>query len=659
MAVVNLANLNGSNGFRLDGIAEGDNSGVSVNNAGDINGDGFDDLIVGASGADPHGENSGSSYVVFGKVSGFDAAMDLAILDGSNGFRLDGVAEGDYSGELVSTAGDVNGDGYDDLLISTFDNDPFSHDPHSSYVVFGKASGFDATMDLSNLNGNDGFRLDGNIVGELSNAEDINGDGFDDLILGDTTYDSNYFTDVSTGYVIFGKGTGFSPTIDLSDLDGNNGFHIEVFAWSGEAKATSVSNAGDINGDGFDDFITGILISSPYDDTTDETSCYVVFGKSTGFDAEVNLSELNGSNGFGLEGVLTGFYDREGFSVSTAGDINGDGFDDLMIGAANLASSYVIFGKSSGFDASIDLSDLDGNNGFRLQGETSYDFPSNWGTSVSTAGDVNGDGFDDLIIGASYADGNAFGSSYVIFGKNSEFDAVVDLSSLNSNEGFHVDGLIDTDRLGHSVSTAGDVNNDGFDDLIVGVPGADPNGDRSGSSYVIFGRADFNEEKVISGTPGRDNLKGTSAAERFEAGAGNDRMTGNGGADVYHGDAGNDYIRVRDLNFQLADGGKGYDTLGLGGRNINLDLTGMRDKISGIEAIYLYGSGDNTLTLNATAVLNASNTTNTLRVLGNAGDKIVGLSSGWEDGGIHGGEHVYTSGQATLLVGVHVATDFA
>ena len=115
--IINLSILNGSNGFRLDGVTEYDFSGGSVSNAGDVNGDGFDDVIVGAFGADPNGENSGSSYVVFGKDSSFNDPIDLSSLDGNNGFRLDGVAAGDQLGISVSSAGDVNGDGFDDVII--------------------------------------------------------------------------------------------------------------------------------------------------------------------------------------------------------------------------------------------------------------------------------------------------------------------------------------------------------------------------------------------------------------------------------------------------------------------------------------------------------------------------------------------------------------
>jgi hypothetical protein len=133
-----------------------DNSGFSVSNAGDVNGDGFDDVIVGAD-SDPFGISS--SYVVFGKASGFSATMELSSLDGSNGFRL--RVAGDNLGRSVSNAGDVNGDGFDDVIVRTTRITQYSYVSGPSYVVFGKASGFSATMELSSLDGSNGFRLDG------------------------------------------------------------------------------------------------------------------------------------------------------------------------------------------------------------------------------------------------------------------------------------------------------------------------------------------------------------------------------------------------------------------------------------------------------------------------------------------------------------------
>ena len=109
----------------------------------------------------PNGSGSGASYVVFGKASGFAANLNLSTLDGSNGFKLSGVAAGDQSGSSVSAAGDVNGDGFDDLIIGATAPIPTASDSGASYVVFGKASGFAANLNLSTLDGSNGFKLSG------------------------------------------------------------------------------------------------------------------------------------------------------------------------------------------------------------------------------------------------------------------------------------------------------------------------------------------------------------------------------------------------------------------------------------------------------------------------------------------------------------------
>ena len=498
-ASMSLSALDGTNGFRLDGIDASDLSGYSVSGAGDVNGDGFADLIIGAYLADPNGNlSAGASYVVFGSDAGFDASMSLSTLDGTNGFRLDGIDGSDHSGFSVSGAGDVNGDGIDDLIIGAKNATPNeNHAAGKSYVVFGSDAGFDASMSLSALDGSNGFRLDGidtddNSGRSVSGAGDVNGDGFADLIIGAAAA-PNGLHRAGESYVVFGADIGFDASIPLSTLDGTNGFRIDGIAGSDDS-GFSVSGAGDVNGDGFSDLIIGAH-GADLNGNFSVGESYVVFGSDAGFDASMSLSALDGTNGFLLDGIDA--FDESGYSVSGAGDVNGDGFSDLIIGAhsagvngnSSVGESYVVFGSDAGFDASMSLSALDGTNGFLLDGIDEFDHS---GISVSGAGDVNGDGFDDFIIGAMGADLNGnreAGESYVVFGSDGGFSASMSLSSLDGINGFRLDGIVALDSSGRSVSGAGDVNGDGIDDLIIGAGYADPNGnDSAGESYVVFGK---------------------------------------------------------------------------------------------------------------------------------------------------------------------------
>ncbi|NKB55075.1 MAG: hypothetical protein GKS00_01955 [Alphaproteobacteria bacterium] len=712
-----LSNVSPDEGFVIRGAALGDRAGWSVSSAGDVNGDGFDDMIVGAAVANAGADtDTGAAYVVFGTAAGFGSAdetgrrvLDLDGLSADTGFVILGDAAYDRAGWSVSSAGDVNGDGYDDLIVGAplgDDRDPgnLNADSGEAYVVFGTTSGFGApedpenpagrrVIDLGELSAETGFIIRGDRVGgqagwSVSSAGDVNGDGFDDLIVGAPNDGSG------TAYVVFGTAVGFGSAadgrqvLDLSELSASEGFIIQ----GGRAydnAGWSVSSAGDVNGDGYDDLIIG----APRDDNqvVDAGAAYVVFGTASGFGIPEDPEAPTGRQILDLDGLLSatqGFviqggwaYDNTGWSVSSAGDVNGDGFDDLIVGARHAddggedaGAAYVIFGKAVGFGTAvggrqvIDLGNLSADQGFTIHGGA-LDDQAGW--SVSSAGDVNGDGFDDLIVGAPRSDsgGEDAGAAYVVFGKASGFQAL-DLNELYRlplekstplPDGFIIWGDAAGDRAGRSVSAAGDVNGDGYDDLMVGAPNGDDGGPNAGAAYVMFGGAFWGSTDPITMT----GTAGNETREMLRGGAGDDTLTGLGGADVFRAGAGDDVLGVSDTAFVRIDGGTGRDTLRLDGSGMVLDFTSIPPSIvESIERIDLTGTGGNTLRLTLRDLLDLSDDTSggvtTLTVLGNAGDVVRLADFGWRAVGgttIDGESFTrYENGNARLLVDADVKT---
>jgi hypothetical protein len=344
----------------LSGASPGDNFGYSVSTAGDVNGDGYSDVIVGARQNDAGGSEAGRVYIYFGGPS-MDNIADVI---------LTGAASGDYFGESVSNAGDVNGDGYFDVIVGAKDNDAAGSDAGRAYIYFGGAS-MDNLVDVT-LTGE--ATLD-NFGYSVSTVGDVNGDGYFDVIVGAASYP--FGSSTGRAYVYYG-----GQTMDNS---------ADVIL-TGEAVADffggSVSTCGDVNGDGYSDVIVGSYLNDA--GGTSAGRAYIYFGAQTMDNIpDVTLASEAAGDFFGV-------------SVHNLGDINQDGYSDVIVGAerndaagSSAGRAYIYFGAPF-MDEIVDII---------LTGETANDL---FGGSVSDAGDVNGDGYIDVIVGTVGYDGTGF-----------------------------------------------------------------------------------------------------------------------------------------------------------------------------------------------------------------------------------------------------------
>ena len=581
---IDLTALKPREGFTITGAWAGDFAGFSVSSAGDVNGDGIDDFIVGAKEANA---GTGAAYVVYGTTGSTHADIDLGELTSGQGFTIHG-GNGDYAGISVSSAGDINGDGIDDLIVGAYKNDAGGDDKGAAYVIYGSSTEPSlGGVNLDALTSGQGFAITGAANGDrlgfsVSAAGDVNGDGVDDLIVGapeNNAGDDN----AGAAYVIYGSTEPNRLEVNVAGLTQNDGFTIKgasEYAYAG----WSVSAAGDINGDGYDDLIIGAKYAQ--DASGDEVgAAYVIYGASQNLPAVIDLEILLPIQGFVMRGAADN--DAAGWSVSAAGDVNGDGIDDLIVGAwrndaggIDAGAAYVIYGTSGATRANIDLGELTSNQGFVIRGTA---FADRAGSSVSAAGDVNGDGIDDLIVGAPRLDyaTNSRGAAYVIYGTTGPREDVIDLGSLTANEGFIAQGAAVYFSNGPSVSAAGDVNGDGFDDLIIGASYSDVGGINAGSAYIIFGQG------LPSAGPIAMELNGTADGETLTGGELDDTLNGLGGNDTLDGGAGDDTLDGGTGNDSLT-GGAGNDTLSGGTGDDNLDGGSGDDNLDG-------GSGNDSL----------------------------------------------------------------
>jgi hypothetical protein len=403
-------------------------AGISVDGAGDVDGDGVNEIIIGAYGANSF---SGAAYIIDGTSTGSISSSNAVTLSGPSGYS--------YAGYAVAGAGDVDGDGFDDVLVGA----SYSG---TSFLAYGPLTN---DMDLEDagwaFTEDSGFSYAGLSVDGLG---DIDGDGLDDIIIG-SPYNSEGGNYAGAAYIALGGGelAAGGGELDLADAE------AAIF---GEIQAQyvghSVSGAGDVNGDGLDDVLVGAGGQA--------AQSYIFLGPVAGEqdvqDADVQIT--SSSNNFA------------GRAVSGAGDTNSDGYDDVIIGAYynnNGTGAAYLFRGPLITDQTLSGADA------TMTGEATNSYA---GYSVSDAGDIDGDGGSDLLIGAPYASASS-GRAYLVSGATTGTLSLADADAiLSGNSGYS--------WMGAALAGPGDVSGDGFNDILIGSHYASS---YAGNAYLFLG----------------------------------------------------------------------------------------------------------------------------------------------------------------------------
>ena len=441
-----------------------------VAEAGDINNDGIQDFMI----SDPLYDNGkGIVYVVYGKPGSLRQFDSMEDFQPSDGFIVKGKANMQKLGFSVSHAGDVNGDGIDDIIIGSelWNQDDYTTEVGMVNVVFGRRHGdFPSILDVDLLPPTQGFKVFGegamNYLGvSVSGAGDVNGDGISDILLG--AFGAG---DGGKAYVIFGSKEG------LKDMklppEAGKGFTVE--GSNQEHLANSVSKVGDFNGDGVDDIIIGAHVADQW-----RGRAYIIYGKREGLPTIIRAPP-SANDGMMLEGVAGG--DNFGCAVSGIGDFNGDGLQDVIIGAyaanGGRGSAYLVLGNRQN-PGVLRISSLSPSRGFNIISNENTQL----GMIVSGGRDLNGDGLSDAIVTAPGLSQDR-GAVAVIYGyQQSSFSQVILDFGLESTQGYVLYGTAEGGRFGSFVRPLKDVNNDGVNDLAVGAFVA--NGGK-GTAYLFY-----------------------------------------------------------------------------------------------------------------------------------------------------------------------------
>jgi hypothetical protein len=490
--VVDLANAD----LTFLGEEANDWAGYSVSPAGDVNNDGYDDFLVGAPRTkvevEPGRElGAGAAYLVLGR-EGEDWPLSPIYLSQADAQFVGQETDG-MTGRQNYTAGDVNGDGYDDFLISGWTAESSLPQQGKAYLYLGRSN---VDWGLAHP----AEQADASFLGEneldfagyyLSAAGDVNGDGYDDFLITSPRY-SIFNTETISGtgkvYLILGREAA-DWGLDYSLADADASFVGEA---ADDRAGRSAAGVGDVNDDGYDDFLIGAIYND--EGGPEAGQSYLFLGQAAEGAPDYDPDRPWWGTDYSVAGADASFIgeaegDESGRRVAGAGDVNGDGYDDFLIGASrhdyvapDVGKAYLILGKHSA-NWGMDFPLAQASAGF--VGENAEDQA---GRRVSGAGDVNGDGFADFLIGAPHNNrgGERAGAAYLMFGRSDAAAWTSNFSLRHANVIYVGEAALDV--AGYDVAPAGDVDGNGFDDILIGAYGSKRETDSPGKAYVILSK---------------------------------------------------------------------------------------------------------------------------------------------------------------------------